>query len=55
MSKRRSDVEVRTQIDALRKRESEAPQYLKEMYQRAGEVLEWVLGLMEKEDVIAFG
>jgi len=51
----KSQEEIRAMLDKLRTLEQKAPQYLKESYQHAGEVLEWVLGTLEEEDVIAFG
>jgi hypothetical protein len=35
--------------------EAKAPHYLKDNYTRAQEVLSWVLGELDEEDVIAFG
>ena len=51
----KSEEEIRAMLDKLRSLEQKCPQWMKDTYQQAGEVLEWVLGTLGEEDVIAFG
>ena len=55
MRERRTKEEIRAMIEKLRNLEAAAPQYLKENYSGAAEVLEWDLGELDEEDVLFFG
>ena len=50
----RTESEIKSMLEKLGKLELKCPQYLKEGFARAGEILEWVLGNIDEEDVILF-
>lgn len=51
----RTENEIEQMIEKLWDLEADAPNYLKENYKGAIEVLDWVLENMGEEDVISFG
>jgi len=51
----RNTDEIRKMIYKLWDIEANAPSYCKGGYQAAAEVLEWVLGEREEDEVVAFG